>query len=134
MFKTFGTWFMLIWAIAWFGVIVPGHTRGVVQLAPDPMALASCHDENAKAPAPVDACCMGKPKPTTSGDASKDKPRPFMGKCALCDIAAKSVTAEPFHIDLPFVGLIELLPPPAVYTLSGVQFLIDPNSRGPPQA
>ncbi len=122
---------MLVWAMAWFGVIVPGHTRGVVQLAPDPFTQSSCHNEKPAPTAAVDSCCMGKPSPASD---SKEKPRPFMGKCALCDIAAKSVTAEPFHIDLPLVGLIALLDPPAVFTLSGVQFLIDPNSRGPPQA
>jgi hypothetical protein len=133
MFKTFGTWLMLFWAFAWFGVIVPGHTRGIVQLAPDPLATPSCHSQ----PAPTqttpttDSCCMGKPKSTSN---SKDAPKPFMGKCALCDIAAKSVSAPPFTIDLPLVGLISLLPPPTVFTLSGVQFLIPQQSRGPPQA
>ncbi len=123
---------MLVWAFAWFGVIVPGHTRGVVQLAPDPFAAQSCHSQHADNPQPpADSCCMGKPKKTSD---SKDAPRPFMGKCALCDMAAKSVTALPFNFDLPFTGVIDLLDPPAVYTLSGVQFLIDQHSRGPPQA
>ncbi len=63
-----------------------------------------------------------------------DRPRPFMGKCALCDLAAKSMGGDTFEITLPFIGLITLLEPAAVFTLSGVQFLVDVHSRGPPTA
>jgi hypothetical protein len=126
MIQRAGIWFMLIWAIAWFVFIVPGHTRGIIQLAPDPFAASE--GKQAEAAQSCGDCCSG-PK----NSSSKDKPaKPFMGKCALCDNVSKTVGAEPFTIDLPLIGMIKLLEPPAVFTLSGVQFLIDQNSRGPP--
>jgi hypothetical protein len=130
MFKRAGTWLMLIWAIAWFVFIVPGHTRGVIQLAPDPFAAqeSNAKKESSKAQETCGDCCtLPKGKP---GDG--EKPRPFMGKCALCDNVAKTVGAEPLVIDLPLIGLLTLLEPGEVFTLSGVEFLVVPHSRGPP--
>jgi hypothetical protein len=132
MFKRAGTWLMLIWAIAWFVFIVPGHTRGVIQLAPDPFAAQENEKkgESAKSEQACGDCCAApKGKP---GDG--EKPRPFMGKCALCDNVAKSMGAEPFVIDLPLIGVLTLLEPAEVFTLSGVEYLVDQNSRGPPDS
>jgi hypothetical protein len=135
MFRTCVIWFMLVWAFAWFGVILPGHTRGVVQLAPDPTATEV---QSASANVSPLAASLGTVEAGSCCPVSKrkadDRPRPFMGKCALCDLAAKSMGADAFEITLPFVGLITLLEPPAVFTLSGVQFLVDVHSRGPPTA
>jgi hypothetical protein len=109
---------LLIFQVVWFNVIVPGHTRGVVQL---PHAEQSC-------PACC-CCCEGAAK---TGNQNPATPKNPPGNCAICFFAAH--LSIPPRIDFSLTRLDFLHRLDAIVKEDRVaRIVIYPfDSRGPP--
>lgn len=111
----------LAWVGLWFGLLVPWHTRGAVQLP----------GKNASLPSFTTCCAPSKPADTASKDSPLDKGGPA-SNCAVChfiatlDIPLPTVFYEPF---LGTAAIAATVRPVAPYTpvLTRV-----PPERGPP--
>jgi len=117
----------LIWVLAWFGVILPGHQRGAVRLpgssgtSTDPTQAASNTDTR---PCPL---CVAEP-----GDGESRRTPVRGGCCALCQFMATLTTPPVFAFDPPDSYLLDLLAAPEVAALRDVCALPTRRSRGPP--
>ena len=93
-------WLVLLFTIAWFGVLVPVHNRGAIQL-PGSAAHACCKQSSDAAAANVPACHKpksdGKPEPAKSGG----------GNCAVCYFVAGLDLPAPVMLDVPPLGPAE---------------------------
>jgi len=120
---------VVAWSILWFAVIVPGHQRGAILL---PGADRSGSTASASRQAIEDAlppCCR------SHGPSEKNgTPAPLGSGCAICDQVAKITPPVEYDFKPMFLGFLEMAPPPAIFTLSGVQFLSPRDARGPPAA
>jgi hypothetical protein len=92
-------WLVLLFTCAWFGVLVPVHRRGAIQL---PGATpACCAHKSVAADAPASACHdAGSRKsqaPTKSGS----------GNCAVCFFVAGLDLPAPVMLDVPPLGMAE---------------------------
>ena len=112
--------FRILFAVAWFawtGVIIPGHTRGIIPVA----------GSNAAASAPAPSCCE------TSAEHSKDKKScPPTANCAICELAVKLSGPIVITLELKPLGLLELLPPPAPSTFVRCEPPLIQSCRDPP--
>ena len=107
---------VLLWACAWFGVIVPGHERGQIKL-PGAGATQGC-----------DSCCDA---PASHPKSSKEKADPA-ANCAICFLTAQLQTPTTIDLTLPHVGLLGVLPVLPLIALDGVRFIPTVQGRGPP--
>lgn len=111
--------FVLLFVVAWFGAIVPGHTRGVVQLP----GARSC-ETSVAGDTSESTCCSTKP--------SKEKSAPKAGSCAICYFATTLMVAPPVTFEWAMLGLVGTLAPPA-HERADVRALSLPcQSRAPP--
>ena len=108
---------VLAYALAWFGVVVPGHQRGVISFGQNASADTSAN---------VPPCHQKKQTP-----ASPANPKGESGVCAICMMAA--MTSPPPAVDhlspLALRESLALAQPHSVLT-SNVQ--LPSTERGPP--
>lgn len=112
---------VLAWVGLWFGLLVPWHTRGAVQLP----------GKNASGPSFTTCCATSKPDDTASQESPLDKGGPA-SNCAVChfiatlDIPLPTVFYEPLS---GTVAIADAVRPIAPHTpvLTRV-----PPERGPP--
>jgi hypothetical protein len=111
---------LLLYLFLWFGIIVPGHRRGVVTLEGKP-------DDKQAA---CDCCCDCHPSQAPA--SSKTPPKPT--HCAICDFAAHLSLPPVFDFSLAPLGMLTRLPtPPAEDRFARV--VVTPyDDRGPPSA
>jgi hypothetical protein len=114
--RLFRIWLLALIAV-WFGVVVPVHPRGAIQLGgPSHCAARTC-------------CHPGGP----IGHDSKPKPADPAG-CAICHFLATLDLAPAMGMDVPPLGLVDELIHPLPQA-APVMALADPSSeRGPPIA
>jgi hypothetical protein len=96
----------------WACVIVPGHTRGVIQLDNKPTHAACCHTPNSPSPKSV----------------------PSSKNCAICFVAAKlgnQTLPPPAALQLPFA--YRAAAPQAIEAPS-LQLILPFHTRGPPDS
>ena len=77
--------FAVVWFTLWFGVIVPGHKRGLI-LLPDGKSRAPATNQTANEPCPL-ARIMGTNSPCccpASSQPAKDGPGKPVTHCAIC--------------------------------------------------
>ena len=122
----------------WFGVIVPGHERGVITV---PGFKPACHEASCEmadaAPAPACGGCpieaRAKAKEAKEKEAKeKDSRRQRAQHCAVCQ--SVGVLGAPVVIVFapPTVELIGCLPLPAYQSVTGIDAVDLTRSRGPP--
>lgn len=103
---------LLLFVVAWFGVMVPGHRRGQI-------VLAGCQK----------ACCDPFNK-TPSGPNHESPPQP--AACAVCHLIAALDLPTPVQLHVPplaFVRPVEFCPPSSPFDTE-IQFTC--YERGPP--
>ena len=103
----------LFWFI-WTGVVIPGHTRGAIQL---PCSEARCCHTNNR---------------TNPGNSQS--PAPNSSNCAVCAVAAKFTDESlppPVALKLPFVYRA---PIPAASEAHSLQLIRSFHTRGPPDS
>ena len=116
---------VIVWSVIWFCAIVPGHQRGAI-LLPGAPASGSDHSNGPAIEAAAPVCCQRE-------KSSGSKPAPPFGKgCAICDQTAKLTQVPEYNYKPLFLAFLQAAVPPALFTLSGVQFVISPDARGPP--
>ena len=103
----------------WFGVIVPGHRRGVVSFDKNKGTSECC------------CCCDCQPAKTPAGSQT---PPANSGHCAICDFAAHLTIPPPVDFSLPPMGLLERAPNPIVKDVVALIVLTPFDGRGPPAA
>ena len=94
---------MLGFMCLWFGIVVPGHERGLIK-TPGPAcdtALMSC--------CPADTTCCPVGDPNSDRVPARDDPAQ---NCALCDYLATLLTPPVAQLIMPRLGLIDVLPVP----------------------
>ena len=112
---------VLAWVGLWFGLIVPWHTRGAVQLP----------GNNAAGPAFTTCCAPSKPANSNSKDAPLNQGGPA-SNCAVChfiatlDVAAPTIFYEPFLGTAAIAATVRPIAP-CTPVLTRV-----PPERGPP--
>ena len=109
---------VLLFVAVWFGVIVPGHTRGAVRLP----GVVGCQDR----PTKTDGACCGERAPGPSKSA------PANGGCAVCFFAAALMHAPPVTFDFASLGLVGSLAPPPTVRPELRAPLLPCQSRAPP--
>jgi hypothetical protein len=113
-------WMRIFAALFWFfwaGVVVPGHTRGVIQLEGKGQQARCCHTPTRTAP-----CDSPKPSVPTSKN------------CAICFVAAKlgnESLPPPDALKLPFAYTMVIPDAPASPAL---QLTLPFQTRGPPDS
>jgi hypothetical protein len=103
----------------WFGIIVPGHRRGVVSFDKGTSTSGGC----------CCCCCECQAIKTPAGSQT---PPANSGHCAICDFAAHLTIPPPVDFSLPPMGLLERLPTPTVQDLVSLTLLTPFDGRGPP--
>lgn len=126
----------------WFGVIVPGHERGVITV---PGFMPACHEASCEESAgfaeatPMPACggcpieARAKAKECREKESrEKDSKRQRAQHCAVCQ--SVGVLGAPVVILFapPTVELIGCLPLPAYQSVTGIDSADLTRSRGPP--
>jgi hypothetical protein len=119
------TRFFRIWLLAliavWFGVVVPLHPRGAIQLGGGGGASTDCA---------VRTCCHPA---APAGHDSKPKPADPAG-CAICHFLATLDLPPAIGMDVPPLGLVDELIPPSSQA-APILARVNPSSeRGPPVA
>ncbi len=110
--------FLLLLLIAvWFGVVVPLHPRGAIKLGG-----GGCGSD-------VKACCH-----TDKAGDSHSKPKPADSQCAICNFLATLDLPPSIGMDVPPLGLIEHVTPPAPQSAPVIACLSPASERGPPTA
>ena len=113
------TWLRILLAaylLLWFGVIVPAHKRGVVQISPTASACDCC------------LCHDAAPAANNSSPAAPRQP----GNCAVCDSVAHLTLPPVFDFDLRPTGLLHKLPAQDGIDLISRLVLSPFDGRGPP--
>jgi len=102
----------------WLNVVVPGHTRGIIQFAGAAAAQSSC------------PFCSGD---SQSGKDSKSKePAKPADGCAICFFAAHLTVPPPIDLTLPKMQLLHLLPDEVAEDLTHCVVFLPFDNRGPP--
>ena len=100
--------FAILWFV-WTGMIIPGHTRGVIPIAGK-------------------SCCS-----TPHGSKSKDAPK-NPNNCAICALAAKLTAAQRIAPLMARLGFLETTPPPQSDRPSAAAIVLPRQCRDPPAA
>jgi hypothetical protein len=111
--RIFAAFFWFFWA----GVIVPGHTRGVIQLDGKEARSNCCHVSSRSAP-----------------DGSPKSPLPASKNCAICFVAAKlsdQSLPAPAALKLPFAYRAFV---PKVAEAPAIELILPFHTRGPPDS
>jgi hypothetical protein len=109
---------LAVYLFIWFGLIVPGHRKGVVTL---PGTESCCCD-----------CCQPASGPQGPSDAPIPPSR--AAHCAICDFAAHLTLPPPVDFSLAPLGLAERVIDPTVKDLIARLVLNPFDGRGPPLA
>ena len=133
-------WFVLCFAVAWFGVLVPVHNRGQIAVpGTEPAAFygAACHAGHAApAPAAQTAHSCHSPRPAKCDHHAPDPdPAPKRGgSCAVCFFIAGLDAPPPVTTVEHLFGLAGdcLVTEPAA--LTSARLVLPYHSRAPPAA
>ncbi len=118
----------LVWAIAWFGAVLPGHTRGSVKLPGfDRPAIALAETEQTGRQAPACPLCV-----STGEAGEQDAPAAPGSCCAVCKFIGTMSTPIVFVLNTPKSYLLDWLDVVEVGVILTSADLAPARSRGPP--
>jgi hypothetical protein len=109
------------WLVVWFGVVAPGHERGVVTLPG-----MGCADRSSTSTdnQPAATCCAGKESET---------PDERVRRCAICQLLATlSPPAPPIVWDAPPTALLDWLPLIQPVAPEAYEPILSHRGRAPP--
>jgi hypothetical protein len=105
---------LLLFEAMFFNVVLPGHTRGMIQLPG-----SSCCEP---------ACCAAKHPGSKQSPCDNER----TSNCALCAFAARITIPPAVDFAPPPTGLLEILPPPVAQTFEVASFPRPFFGRAPP--
>jgi hypothetical protein len=108
---------LLLLITIWFGVVVPLHPRGAIKLG------GECGGSGFK------SCCH-----TDKAAGGDSKPKPADPQCAICNFLATLDLPPSIGMDVPPLGLVEQVKPPAPQAAPVIAYLSPASERGPPTA
>ncbi|MFI4859096.1 MAG: hypothetical protein ACIAXF_00300 [Phycisphaerales bacterium JB063] len=88
-------WLVLLWFALWMGVVMPGHTRGVVRLP----GMADTQD--------APSCCCNTDSTCDLGAQDEDAPADPAKCCAVCYFNATLNTPPPLTFYTPYLGQLD---------------------------
>ncbi|MCC7203501.1 MAG: hypothetical protein IT441_00345 [Phycisphaeraceae bacterium] len=102
-------WVVVTLGVFWFGVFLPAHQRGAVQLpGPKPAAIAPGAAECTSQMTGLPSCC--RPRPVESSPTSgRGRPMPTRS-CAVCHLSELTVPPPPLVIPPHRLALLLVLP------------------------
>ncbi len=104
---------LAVFTFIWFGIVLPGHRRGIVVF------------DGSK---PVCDCCCDQ-----SANCDKSKtPDNRAAHCEICNFAAHLTIPPVVDLRLTILGLLEKAPPPSAYQFVRLIVLTPFDGRGPP--
>lgn len=112
----------------WFGIIVPGHERGVITV---PGFKPACHGtscDDVQADAAKARACGDCPTDSRSKESQRERAR----HCAVCQSVGVLGTPVVILFAPATVELIGCLPLPAYQSVAGIDLSDLTRSRGPP--
>jgi hypothetical protein len=109
---------LLAFQLLWYGVIVPGHRRGVVTL-----------DGKRQTPS---CCCCCDSQPVKGADSRQPPVQP--GHCAICDFTAHLTLPPVVDFELAPHGMLERCAVPVVEQRLSRDIPATYDGRGPPLA
>jgi hypothetical protein len=109
---------LLLFQAIWFNVIVPGHTRGIVQL-PGSTSVQSCPS----------CCCETSPG---TNNSKSTPPANRTGNCAICFFAAHLTIPPTIDLSLPRLNFLHRLNAEIAEKSIPFTILLTFDSRGPP--
>jgi hypothetical protein len=107
---------LAIYLFAWFGIIVPGHRRGVVVF------------DGAKTVSDCCCCCCDHSDAATKSNTPGNQ----SAHCEICNFAAHLTLPPVVNLNLFQLGLLEKAPKPAEHQPVWRIVLTPFDSRGPP--
>ena len=117
---------MLAFVALWFGMVLPGHERGIVKLPGLDKAsasdAASCETRSS-----CHTCC---PTESGTGDSSTS---PDSGHCAICYLIGVLDVPVAISFTLPDPQLLDCLSPAMRQSVAAVAMLDVTRERGPPR-
>ncbi len=126
---------ILAYTLCWFGVIAPGHQRGVVQLPGGQSGSSPWSGDVATISAlATGSCCTRRGENASEQEGQNSEgPRPDPARnCAICKLNA-TLDTPPTVIDVyPWVGLLWCFEPGEMLALAGVDSFDHFSIRGPP--
>ena len=114
---------VLAFAAFWFGVYLPGHERGVIQL---PGRADNCHASGSAASGK--SCCPSAKESTKPG--APDAPK--RGNCAVCFHMTMLGTTAWFIVSLPDSQLLSTLAPTPYRQMCELACVFTSRARDPP--
>jgi len=115
---------VLIFVATWFGLVLPGHQRGLIKV-PGAEATASADG----------GCCASRCEPTGEPAPGGDAPRPAKDPtrhCAVCTIIAMMLEVAVYQPPPTLHTLAAIIDPPAPHAIVGVEPQRVLSDRGPP--
>jgi hypothetical protein len=112
---------MAAYLLFWFGIVVPGHQRGIVTVDGTPNASECC-------------CCQTTPVAQSTSKTPADSPAPAnpAGHCAICYFAAHLTVPPPVDFSLAPLGLVARVREAVIKDMVARIVLTPYDGRGPP--
>jgi len=117
--------FLAAYLFFWFGIVVPGHQRGIVTVDGTPNASECC------------CCCQTSsanqsPSKTPTDSQAPGNPTNPAGHCAICYFAAHLTVPPPVDFSLAPLGLVARVRDAVVKDCVARIVLTPYDGRGPP--
>ncbi|MEX2214014.1 MAG: hypothetical protein WD768_07800 [Phycisphaeraceae bacterium] len=119
---------MLGFLALWFGMILPGHERGVIQLPGYAAAPGSDQASDCATQSSCSSCC---PTQSSGGKSDSSKNR-APGHCAICYLLGVLDVPVTIAFTLPDPQLLDCLSPAMCQSIASVASLDITRERGPP--
>lgn len=123
---------MLLFLALWFGVIAPGHTRGVIKMG----SGSSCSAQVQTSGDAAGMSCCAMPSLADRDDETQDSEQAPLEDpascCAICYLNSTLQTPEAISFAPGFVGLIAQLSPPPMFGQEAEPHFSPIHGRAPP--
>jgi hypothetical protein len=121
---------MLLFISLWFGVIAPGHTRGVIKMG----GASSCSPQvqGSDAIGGMSCCAMPARADRDEDDAHQDRPEDPAACCAICYLNTTMQTPQVISFTPGLVGVIDELTPPPLTGQAAEAHFSPIHGRAPP--
>ena len=129
-------WFVLCFAVAWFGILVPVHNRGQIAMPGTAgVARPHCHEGRpAELARPAHACHSTQPDADCHPGSRDDAPDPNPESCAVCFFVAGLHTPPPVTTVEHLLGYAGEAPVAQPAAPESARLVLPFHSRAPPRA
>jgi hypothetical protein len=112
---------ILVFAVTWFALVLPGHQRGLIKVPPTQAAAAA-----------ESSCCASECEPTAPGEDTDAPAEDPVRTCAICNVIAMMLELAAHEPPPAPPQLTDMIDPPAPVAVQTVKWLTVLSDRGPP--